>query len=145
MFRERSSSKLFVLFTLIAALLLAGCSGGASGSTSPVEVQVKLTEFQITSSLTTFTVGVPYHFIVTNSGTVAHEFQIMPPASGQLTQDQIQKMSLAGLSKDDLPAGATKELDYTFTQAYAQGALELACHLPGHYEAGMHISIVVNK
>ncbi len=143
MFRVKHSFRWFILFMIVAALGLAGCSGSASAHSGPVDVNVTLNEFSITSSLTTFTVGVPYHFIVTNNGTAAHEFQIMPPATGQLTQSQIQQMSLAGIGQADLAAGATKTLDYTFTKAYPQGSLEFACHLPGHYEAGMHISIVV--
>ena len=160
MLRATRKTSLFVLVMLIATLVVAGCSGGspaAVGNSSPagsgsssasgsaVDVQVTLTEFSITSSLTTFKVGTPYHFIVTNKGAVAHEFQIMPPATGTLTQDQIKQMSLAGIGQADLPAAGSKTLDYTFTQAYPQGALEFACHLPGHYEAGMHLAITVTQ
>ena len=159
MLRATRKLSMFVLVMLIATLVVAGCSGtssttgnsssAASGSSSAsgsaVDVQVTLTEFSITSSLTTFKVGTPYHFVVTNKGTAPHEFQIMPPATGTLTQDQITAMSLAGIGQADLTAGATKTLDYTFTQAYPQGALEFACHLPGHYEAGMHLPIVVTQ
>jgi uncharacterized cupredoxin-like copper-binding protein len=34
-------------------------------------------------------------------------------------------------------------MDYTFTKAYPAGTLEFACHLSGHYEAGMHLPITV--
>jgi uncharacterized cupredoxin-like copper-binding protein len=140
------SSNLLWLSILIATIGLASCGGGQGAApNSPVNVQITLTEFKITSSMATFTVGTPYHFEVTNNGNSPHEFQIMPPATGKLTQDQVNKMALAGLGQNDLPAGATKTLDYTFTQAYPQGALEFACHLPGHYEGGMHVPIVVNK
>ena len=43
----------------------------------------------------------------------------------------------------DLPAGAKQTIDYTFTQAYAAGMLEMACHLPGHYELGMSLPVIV--
>ncbi len=145
MFQITRNTKFFILVILIATLGLAGCSGKGSASNGPVNVQVTLSEFSITSSVTTFKVGVAYHFIVNNTGTAAHEFEIMPPATGTLTQDQITSMSLAGLSQSDLPAGGSKTLDYTFTKEYAQGTLELACHLPGHYEAGMKLPIVVTK
>jgi len=36
-------------------------------------------EFGIESSVTNFEVGVPYHFEVTNEGSVNHEIMIMPP------------------------------------------------------------------
>jgi uncharacterized cupredoxin-like copper-binding protein len=145
MYRATRGFGFFVVLMLVGALGLAACSSGSPASKSPVDVQVTLTEFTISSSLTTFKVGVPYHFIVKNEGTVPHEFQIMPPTTEQLTQAQVQAMALAGLGQSDLPAGATATLDYTFTKAYPQGQMEFACHLPGHYEAGMHVPIVVTN
>ncbi|MBP1694705.1 MAG: hypothetical protein H6Q37_2588 [Chloroflexi bacterium] len=142
-------TKLSIVLTawiLIASFGLAAC-GGSSGSTSgqATDVQVTLTDFKIDSSLTTFKVGVPYHFIVKNNGAVAHELDIIPPSTEQLTPDQVTQMSLAKIGGDQLPAGGSATLDYTFTQAYPSGALEFACHLPGHYDAGMHTAIVVNQ
>ena len=144
---SRSIKKSALLITLVmsATVGMTACSGGDSASNKPVEVQVTLTEFKIDSSLTSFKVGVPYHFIVSNNGSVPHEFNIMPPESGQLTTDQVQKMALARIDQSGLDAGATGTLDYTFTQEYPQGTLELTCHLPGHYEAGMHVPIIVTK
>lgn len=50
-----------------AAFALAACGGSAAAtSNKPVEVQVTLTEMKIESSLTEFSTGVPYHFVVTN-------------------------------------------------------------------------------
>jgi len=136
--------KYFLVFSLFfaAAVVLAAC-GGSSGSNTPVDVTVTLSEFKIDSSLTTFSQGVPYHFTVTNKGTVNHEFRIIPPVSGQPSQDQINSMTLAAIAQDQLAPGATATLDYTFTKAYPEGSLEFACHLPGHYDAGMHLPIVV--
>jgi len=145
MSRSVNKLTLLIVFTIVATLGLTSCGGGASASDKPVNVQVNLTEFKIDSSITSFKVGVPYHFIVTNNGSVPHEFNIMPPESGQLTTEQVHQMALAEIGQSDLAAGVTATLDYTFTQEYPQGALELTCHLPGHYEAGMHIPIEVTK
>jgi uncharacterized cupredoxin-like copper-binding protein len=124
---------------LLAAFLLAACGGGASG---PTTVNVTLTDFQITSSLTSFKVGVPYHFVVKNNVAVPHEIWI-DPVDANLTPDTAKSEALAGLGPDVLAGGATMSFDYTFTKAYAAGALEFACHLPGHYESGMHVAITV--
>jgi len=51
---------------IVATLVLAACGGAALATGKPVNVQVTLTDFKINSSLTTFTTGVPYHFVVTN-------------------------------------------------------------------------------
>lgn len=50
-----------------------------AGSTKPVVVQVTLSEFSIRSSITTFHVGVPYRFVVTNEGCATHELMVMQP------------------------------------------------------------------
>ncbi len=123
--------------------ILAACGGGGAASGNATTVTVTLTDFKIDSSLTSFSVGVPYHFVVTNKGAITHEFEIMPPEPSSISADQVQKDALAGINP--VPTGQTKTVDYTFTQAYASGALEFACHLAGHYDAGMHTPIVVNK
>jgi len=55
--------------------------------------------------------------------------------------DEMDKMALAHVS--DINAGSTETLDYTFTQAYPAGKLELACHMLDHYQKGMHLGIIV--
>jgi uncharacterized cupredoxin-like copper-binding protein len=130
------------LVTIMATIVLAACGGG-SASKQPVDVTVTETEFSIESSMTTFEVGVAYHFIVTNNGTVNHEFDIMPPEPADTPENQVQQESLARLTQEKLPPGTTATLDYTFTKPYPVGSLEFACHLPGHYDAGMHLPIIV--
>jgi uncharacterized cupredoxin-like copper-binding protein len=135
-----------VTLFLLASLLLVACGSStpASSSGNAVDVQVTLSEFKIDSSLTTFSVEVPYHFVVTNKGTVNHQLVIMPPTAGDVSTAEVQKMMLAGIDGDGMAAGTTQSFDYTFTQAYPAGKLEMACHLPGHYDAGMRLGIVVN-
>jgi uncharacterized cupredoxin-like copper-binding protein len=139
-----------ILTILIAGFLvplLVACGGGSSASNGPVDVQVALSEFKFESSLTTFKVGVPYHFIVTNNGTVPHELMIMKPMEtpAGMDMEEMDKMALALIEEDDLPVGATATLDYTFTEPAASGELEFACHTPGHYEAGMKLPIIVES
>jgi uncharacterized cupredoxin-like copper-binding protein len=126
---------------LLAAVILAACGGGG-GSSGATTVNLNMTDFKIDSSLTTFKVGVPYHFVVKNTAAMPHEVWI-DPVDASLTADTAKSKALAGLGPDVLVAGATQSFDYTFTQAYSAGSLEFACHLPGHYEAGMHTAIVV--
>ena len=145
MSQSANKLSLLIVFAFVAMLGLSSCNSGASASDKPVNVKVTLTEFKIDTSISSFKVGVPYHFVVTNNGSVPHEFNIMSPETGQLTTEQVHQMALAQIDQSDLGAGATATLDYTFTQEYPQGALELTCHLPGHYEAGMHLPIEVTK
>jgi uncharacterized cupredoxin-like copper-binding protein len=51
--------------------------------------------------------------------------------------------ALIEVDEDELPPGATYTLSYTFPEAVVGTALEIACHTPGHYEAGMRLPIIV--
>jgi len=130
----------------IAGLLLAACGTQGAGETK--DVRITLTEFGIESSVTTFNVGVPYHFVVTNAGSVEHEIMVMPPLAQDsmgMTMDmgELDEMALVMIEASELPPGKTVSFDYTFTETTASGMLEFACHTPGHYEAGMKLPITV--
>jgi uncharacterized cupredoxin-like copper-binding protein len=117
----------------VMVFLLAAC-GGAAAPAKPVDVQINLSEFKVESSLTTFSINVPYHFTIKNTGKVAHDWMIMPP--GSLDESK----ALIIVEDEDLPPGAIIIRDFTFTQA---GNFEFACHVVGHYEAGMKEPITV--
>ena len=123
--------------------LLAACGGTTSSGSN--QVNVTLSDFKIQSSQTAFTPGTTYHFVVNNNGKVAHEFMIMPMEMnmGNVSMDEMHKMALAMI--DNVNPGETKTLDYTFTQSNAGNQLEFACHLSGHYEAGMHQAITASS
>ena len=108
----------------------------------------------VESSVTTFKVGQPYEFVITNTGALNHEFVIMRP----LEEDEIEAPAsehgagghsmddaLLTIGEDDLPPGAVVTANYTFRRTADAGELELACHIAGHYTAGMHIPITVER
>lgn len=135
-----------VVMLLIASLLLTACGGQAFKDTS--EVQITLTEFGIKSSVTEFEVGIPYRFVVTNAGVVEHEFMIMPPLAQEQTgmhmnMVNLDKMAIAMIEGTNLQAGNSASFELTFAEPADAGALEFACHTPGHYEANMKLPIVV--
>lgn len=112
----------------------------------PVAVKVEAGDFFFHSSLTTFKVGVPYHFEVTNVGKIAHEFMIVKPIpAGTMKMEQMDKMAVGHIEEGDLPAGATESVDVTFTKAYPSGTLEMGCHVGEHYQAGMRLPVVVEQ
>lgn len=131
-----------LLFTiLVAALIVAGCSAKPK---EPIEVKIDANEFSFKSALTEFRTGETYRFVVTNTGSVAHEFMIAPLSEpGMADMEQIDKMALVMIPQEDLPAGAMKSVEFTFNELAATRQLEFACHVPGHYEAGMKLPIVV--
>ena len=131
-----------VLTTLMVAL--AAC-GGSTTPPGSQEVRVTVSEYKITSSLTTFSPGTPYHFVVTNNGKVAHEFMIMPMGMnmGGMSMDEMHKSALHMI--DNMAPGETKTFDYTFASSMMGQTFEFACHLPGHYEAGMRLPMMVTQ
>ncbi|MGE5222240.1 MAG: hypothetical protein ACM3PY_07375 [Omnitrophica WOR_2 bacterium] len=133
---------LVLIFSVLMLTMLSACSK-TSSSGQPVEVKVTAGDFYFKSSLTTFQQGVQYHFVVTNTGNVAHELMIMKPMETTGNMEEMDKQALAHIEETDLQPGKAASIDYTFTQAYSSGTLELACHLQGHYEQGMHLDIEV--
>lgn len=134
-----------IVLLLASALVLVACGSNSSTGNNPVDVKMTLSEFAIQSSLTDFQVDVPYHFVVTNEGQVPHEIMLMKPLENStgMSMEEMDKMALAHIEEDDLPPGGTATFDYTFTEPAALGELEFACHIAGHYEAGMKLPITV--
>jgi uncharacterized cupredoxin-like copper-binding protein/predicted ester cyclase len=100
------------------------------------EIAVILTEFSITIAPTALRVGQPYAFLVTNGGTVTHEFVVeRPGATHEPLVDGDQMAMVTGIAP-----GETRALGWTFTEA---GSYQLACHEPGHYEAGQMLMVDV--
>ncbi|GAB1471702.1 hypothetical protein MASR2M66_25800 [Chloroflexota bacterium] len=138
------SNKKYVVVLTIALLLLTAC--GAQGNSN--EVKITLTDFGMESSRTSFEVGVPYHFVITNEGAINHEMMIMAPLtemqmSMDMDMEEMDALALAMIKEDELTPGATMTLDYTFTEPAPDGTLEFACHVEGHYVAGMKLPITV--
>jgi uncharacterized cupredoxin-like copper-binding protein len=144
-----------VPLSIAAMLLLVGCGGSqpkiSSGTGGSVRrVEIALSEFKITPSQTTFQAGRTYQFVVTNRGVAEHEFMTMPAAMGgthmgTMSMDDMHKVALFHIDAEDLPAGATKTVIYTFPNAAPAGQLEFTCYVPGHYESGMHAPITVTS
>ncbi len=119
-----------------------GNAATVPAGTKAVEVRIALSEFKINSTLTTFSKNATYHFIVDNNGQVEHEFMIVPPMSGMhMSMEEMDRMALAGVN--GIAAEQRKTFDVTFSDSAPPGKLEFACHLPGHYEAGMMLPINV--
>jgi uncharacterized cupredoxin-like copper-binding protein len=134
---------------IVTAVLLAGCSSAASPPASapgqPVRVEVKLLDtFRIEPSAMTVPVGAPVTFVITNAGVIDHEFYVGDEAAQQHHEEEMAGMG--GMMAHDDPMGIavdpgqTRELTITF-----EGPADLlgACHVTGHYAAGMRAPITV--
>lgn len=138
-----------IVVIALLGMLLAACGGTATSpsvSGQPIEVKIKLTDFNIESDIKTFEKGVTYRLKVTNEGMIAHDFTVLPVGAQH-------DMSGAGMHDEgvvvqipasDLPPGGSKQVLMVFKETTAVTPLEMACHVPGHYQAGMKLGIAVN-
>jgi uncharacterized cupredoxin-like copper-binding protein len=112
-----------------------GDAGFVAGSpASPRVVQVVATpQLRFLPAVVTVQAGETITFEVTTMGPVVHEFMVGPAAD--VAADKAGTPEIA-----DLGMMQTRSLTYTFT---GTGPFAFACHVPGHFEAGMSGTIVV--
>ena len=142
------------------AVVLAACSspgGAGTGTPTPasaaasatavpthISIEVTLTDaLKIEPASMAVPAGVPITFVVTNSGTVDHEFYL---GDEEAQAEHEQEMAdMGGMTHDEpegiaVKPGETKELTYTFSEP---GETLAGCHVVGHYGGGMKATITV--
>ena len=117
----------------------AASPGGAT------TVNIILADNTIESSLTTFQVGVPYTFVISNAGRHAHNFNINTPVSIAGSLQSAFDTALLAVDQNQLGTGATATVEYTFPASAAGTNLEFSCLIRRHYEDGMLLPITVTK
>lgn len=139
-----------VVLLIVATVVVVSCARQQQPAQAPappvegnVEVTVTLTDFKIEASQTQFVTGTRYRFVVTNRGAINHEFMVTPPMMGGMSMEKMHEMALLEIEEDEFPPGATKTIDYVFTEPAAGAKFEFACHVEGHYEADMRLPIVL--
>jgi hypothetical protein len=123
---------------LLVAALLAACSASTYPSTSSSatpagqhqDVQVTVHDDRMDLSQTTFSAGTPYHFVVTNHGTLPQECLIMPHQMGQMPMGDLRHQAL--MTTNVMMPGAVRAFDYTFSVATVPQQVEFTCYYNGH-------------
>lgn len=93
--------------------------------------------------------GETVRFVIENVGSVQHSFTLATPEGQAAHEEEMQGMPrdrLADHMKQEpngivVQPGETKTLTWKFTRG---GPVEFACHIPGHYTAGMKGRITVS-
>lgn len=118
----------------------------AASVAAATRIEVTLSDMmKIEPTAMTVPAGQPVTFVVTNAGTILHEFTLGDEAE-QMAHDK-EMMEAGGMSmpKDEPMAigvepGKTKELTVTFD---TPGATLAGCHVIGHYAAGMKATVTI--
>ncbi len=136
------------------AMLATACgSSGESASTANSDtVEIAMVDIGFEPKELRVPKGEEVTFRFTNKGRIRHEGYV--GTVGQ-QEDHAREMAEAntkpaghgghgGVDRDGsmvtVDAGKTGDLTYTFAKT---GTLEIGCHEPGHYAAGMKITVVV--
>ena len=90
--------------------------------------------------------GETVRFIVTNQGKLKHELVIGDAKEQKEHAQEMKDMPNMAMHDDangvSVEPGQSKTLIWQFN---GPGTVELACHEPGHYEAGMVSKVIVKK
>ena len=134
------------------SLALAACGADGDGDTAGAQptrrVEVEMRDIAFAPAALTARVGETVRFSFRNTGAIAHDAFV----GDQMAQDQHgTQMQQNGATHDahgpgsgdggiTVAPGATGEITHTFGSA---GAILIGCHQPGHYAAGMKLSVTV--
>ncbi|MCI0550269.1 MAG: hypothetical protein L0287_04890 [Anaerolineae bacterium] len=116
-----------------------------SSSGTGTQIDITLVDNKIESPVTTFQVGVPYTFVITNTGRHAHNFNISTPVSIVGSLDAAFQSALLAVPQNQLGAGASVTVEYTFPDSAVGQDLEFSCLIRRHYDDGMWLPITVTQ
>ena len=136
------------LLAVLSILLVALAACGSSTNTTPSgshDVQITLTDTTITSSMTTFSPGMTYHFTVTNNKQNAQEFAMMPMGMdmGHMSMNDIRTNALHMI--DTIAPGTTSTFDYTFASSMMGQNFEFSCNSPGQNTGWMQLPFTIHQ
>ena len=165
--------RIAILLLIVIPMLLAACGSATPVATQPpatqppatelaateapaateppvvsgtgTQVDITLADNTIDSSLTTFQVGVPYTFVITNTGRHGHNFNISTPVSIAGSLDAALASALLAVKQSELGPGASVTVEYTFPDSAVGQPLEFSCLIRMHYQDGMLLGITVTS
>ena len=130
--------------TEVPATLPAVTEPPASSGTG-TQVDITLADNTIESPVTTFQVGVPYTFVITNAGRHGHNFNISTPVSEVGSLEAALETALLVVPQSELGPGASVTVEYTFPADAVGKNLEFSCLIRMHYQDGMLLPITVTQ
>lgn len=130
-----------------AGLLLAAtaCGGGDdAGSKQPRVIEVQMTDnIKFVPDAVTVRQGETVTFRFRNTGHITHDAFLGDQAAQQAHEAEVKASPAAhshGPNAITVAPGQTGDLTHTFDQP---GTLEIGCHQPDHYRAGMKITVTI--
>lgn len=106
-------------------------------------VEVEMLDIAFSPTTLEGSAGETVRFVFTNTGDVVHEAYVGTADEQREHGDDMESMGGMDHGDDDtlvVEPGETGELTYTFDEP---GEIQIGCHQPGHFEAGMVLDIVI--
>ncbi len=146
---------MFLIVLGAVLLVLVGCSGvastpsgtpGSQASATTISAQVvhvTLTDSRINADHSTLYAGMPYHFVVTNTGQVAYQFMMgqggwqsdhMPMGWQHDHMPMGWQHQMTSYRSYQIAPGATKTFDYTFPASATGPRFGFGCYQQGWQE-----------
>jgi uncharacterized cupredoxin-like copper-binding protein len=132
--------RLALAIAAVSVVVVSGLVTSGEAVTSKPLVAVQVDEFSVFPG----TQGAPrgkVRFVVTNIGTVEHEFVVLKtakPAGSLLKGNEASESGAVG-EIDGVPPGNARTLNLTLKP----GHYSLICNLPGHYKTGQFADFYV--
>jgi uncharacterized cupredoxin-like copper-binding protein len=133
----------------VVAFIAAACGGGQDGrvSSAPIRtVDIDMEDIAFQPGTFTAQQGERVRFVFHNRGQLPHD-AFIGDAEAQVVHEQRMRKGdddRHGMHGDGdavtVDPGKTSSLIYTFKRS---GAVEIGCHQPGHYAAGMKVAVTV--
>lgn len=133
--RKKIIFPLMMILSLLALFVAACASQAPASPAGPTEVHVKLSEFRIEMDKTSIPAG-PVKFLFDNAGAITHE--VVLEAAG--ADDAPFEANGEESEVEDIESGKSATLEWTIDEP---GQYQLACHIEGHFEAGMVTTFTV--
>jgi hypothetical protein len=142
--------KLFAGLAILGLLvILLGAAGIAlaslaSGPDQPYDVHVTVKEFKVTVDSPIIPANVPIRFVVNNQGALTHEVVMEKLGDDDISLEGVEVQPEAGAENHaEIESVSSKTNKSDIWLIKDPGAYQLACHVTGHYQAGMVTPITV--
>lgn len=151
-----------IILLIIAALITGACATSAGATEDGTRtIELNLSEFKFAPQRVTLTAGERVTLRLVNRGAVEHEFMAgreVDEAEGGYHEDLFHDLKpvVSGAAMAMEPIGHEHEgfgvrvapgrtAEITFVVPDEPGVYEIGCFVPGHYEAGMKATLVIER
>jgi uncharacterized cupredoxin-like copper-binding protein len=121
-------------------LVLSLAAATSSCTDRPRTIEVTIRDSRFSPAALSASVGDHLRFILVNTDPIAHEFIVGTHAQQLRHENGTDATHDGAPGAASLAIGETQTVEFIATTA---GALEFACHLPGHYDYGMRGTLTV--